>query len=415
MKRYIFLIAAAWIASVVLIAAYSPTPDKNFMTEINRLHETVSQALINGEDIAIDGSGQVQSIKAADINLLTPEQSRIFFTGADLKENTFIILPVGDTGCFIRYAVKTPASGKIPLLIFLSIAPMVALFALFITQREIIRPLRVMSEFPKQLAKGNFIYGANQNRNRFLHNFLWGLDMLRAKLDEQKNVNLRLEKERRTLVASLTHDIKTPLSSVITYGTAIKDGTYTTREEVENALDIILNKAEKIEHLTDDLLSSSVNALEEMTVEVAGHYLSELHQAIDKTVRNRTALLKMDCRVGQIGNDYIIPADIDRFIEACDNIIENAVKYGDMNRLTVNFGFEGGCVLVSFENTGGKIPETELKRIFSGFCRGSNAGGVEGHGLGLYIVKKIMRAMDGDVYAENTDEGVRITLVLKCM
>lgn len=381
------------------------------MLDVNRLHDEITRAVMDGTEIPLAGSGSVKSIEFIYLDQLSAEQSRFFFAGTG--QNTFAILPVEKTDAFVRYTIKPQKKSRLPTLIAVSLAPLIALFALIKTEKDVLKPFHVMSEIPGQLAKGHFQYNAPQYRGKAFHSFLWGLDMLRAKLDEQRDINLGLEKERKTLVASLSHDIKTPLSSIKTYSVAIKDGVYGTQDEMQNALDVIIEKTIKIERLTDELLASSVNAIDAITVDASGHYLSELWLAIDKTVHNRISLLKMEYYIEPLQNDYIVLADMDRLVEVCDNIIENAVKYGDLGGLSVRFSSEEQHTLVSFENTGTQIPETEIKHVFSSFYRGSNVGRVQGHGLGLYIAAKIMRAMGGDIYSENMDDGVRIKLILK--
>lgn len=415
MKKNIIIVIIIWIASIGLVLRYSTNtePDKSFMIEINRIHMAAAETFTNGQSINPNDIGLIESIELVNEKQLTSEEANTFFSGADIKENRFIILPVYSTDYFVRYTIKPVSSSNLYLVITFSVLPIIILFILFKIQRDILIPLKQMSVIPEQLSKGNLSNNTLQIDNKIFHKFLWGLDMLRAKLDEQKDINLRLEKERKTLVASLSHDIKTPLSSIKTYGTAIKDGVYSTQEEIQNSVDIILEKTIKIERLTDELLASSVNAVEEITVDISGHYLNELYQVVDKTVRNRIDLLKMYYYIEPYKNDYIVSVDIDRFIEVCDNIIENAVKYGDLEKLSVYFNDEENYTLISFENTGNQIPELELKHVFFGFYRGSNVGRTQGYGLGLYIAKKIMRAMGGDIYAENMEGGVKIVLIVK--
>ena len=369
MKKHIAAVIAVWIISLALLLVYTPESDRSYIVELNRLSDEITRLAAEGFEIP-------------------PE-------------------------LFEQYNILPEKQNRLPLVILVSLAPLIALFALIKTQKDILKPLRSMSEIPGRLAKGHYQYNTPQFKSKVLHPFLWGLDMLRARLDEQKNINLDLEKERKTMVAGLSHDIKTPLSSIKTYSTAIKDGVYSTEHEVRDALDVILDKAAKIERLTDELLASSVNAIEEVTADASGHYLSELFTVIDQTVRNRIGLLKMEYNVMPLGQEHLVLADVDRLVEVCDNIVENAVKYGDLGCLSVRFSKEGQHILISFENTGSHIPEAEIKHIFTGFYRGSNVGRAPGHGLGLYIANKIMRAMEGDIYAENTDRGVDIVLVLK--
>ena len=413
MKKNIIIIILLWVGLVFFAVSGILTPDRQYMVEINRIHENDAQDIIKDRKPSLPETSRIQSIKAVNRKNLPQEQARIFFSGSDIPDSLFYIYPVDRTDYFIRYEIKTNHGGKPLQIILLSVIPLFVLFLLFRLEKNTMKPLTAMASFPEQLSKGNYIFTAKQYKNKQIHKFLWGLDMMRIKLDEQKDINLRLEKDRKTLVASLTHDIKTPLSSIRVYTAAIKDGTYQSQEEIQDALDIIWNKTETINLLTDELLYSSINALEEMQVNVSEHYLEELRQTIDKVIHSKIDLLKMNYQIESIDANYLIRADMDRLTEACGNIIENSIKYGDLGDLFVSFRNEEQHLLISFENSGKHIPDTEIKHVFTSFYRGSNVDREKGHGLGLYIVKKIMKAMGGDAFAENTKIGVKIVLVLK--
>ena len=93
--------------------------------------------------------------------------------------------------------------------------------------------------------------------------------------------------------------------------------------------------------------------------------------------------------------------------------MENALKYGDGRRITIRFSEEEDCRLVTVENTGCNLPEKELPSIFDSFYRGSNAENVKGSGLGLYICRQLMRAMDGEAYAEMGMDTFSVTAVFR--
>ena len=93
------------------------------------------------------------------------------------------------------------------------------------------------------------------------------------------------------------------------------------------------------------------------------------------------------------------------------NLIENAVKYGDGHSIELLFAEESGCQLVTVKNSGCTLPETELPHIFDSFWRGSNAGSNAGSGLGLAICRQLMHLMNGDIFAEIQGDAMCITLV----
>ena len=111
--------------------------------------------------------------------------------------------------------------------------------------------------------------------------------------------------------------------------------------------------------------------------------------------------------------DCLVKGDKERVIEVLQNIMENAIKYGDGRQITIAFSEEEDCRLVSVVNTGSSIPESELVHVFDSFYRGSNADHVRGSGLGLYICRSLMHRMDGEVFAEQSEDGFLVTVVIR--
>ena len=85
----------------------------------------------------------------------------------------------------------------------------------------------------------------------------------------------------------------------------------------------------------------------------------------------------------------------------------------NLKKDTIAFSEEEDCRLVSVVNTGSSIPESELVHIFDSFYRGSNADHVRGSGLGLYICRSLMHRMDGEVFAEQSEDGFLVTVVIR--
>ena len=112
-------------------------------------------------------------------------------------------------------------------------------------------------------------------------------------------------------------------------------------------------------------------------------------------------------------DDCILSCDADRLAECLQNLIENAIKYGDGKRIEISFDKMDGCELITVMNTGCALEAKELPQIFGSFHRGSNADKIQGNGLGLFICKRIMSLMDGEVYAEIQGDSFSVTLVVK--
>ena len=139
-------------------------------------------------------------------------------------------------------------------------------------------------------------------------------------------------------------------------------------------------------------------------------YISELIDEIEKYYNEKLALIGAELCIERFGN-CLIKGDIDRSCEVFQNIIENAVKYGDGKRISIDFSEEEGCILIAVKNGGCSLSDTELPHIFESFWRGANAKSKEGAGLGLYICRQLMHKMGGEAFAEISSDIFSITTV----
>ena len=93
--------------------------------------------------------------------------------------------------------------------------------------------------------------------------------------------------------------------------------------------------------------------------------------------------------------------------------MENAIKYGDGNNISLIFSDEEDCRIITVKNSGCTLDESELAHIFDSFYRGSNVGSKTGNGLGLYICRQLTRAMGGDIFAEIENDFMCVSVVCK--
>ena len=112
---------------------------------------------------------------------------------------------------------------------------------------KILKPFRVVSELPIELAKGNLTVPVNEEKDRYFGKFLWGMDVLREHMEEEKEKNLALEREKKTLILTLSHDIKTPLSAIKLYNKALSRKLYDTEEKQLEAYAGIEKNANELE------------------------------------------------------------------------------------------------------------------------------------------------------------------------
>jgi signal transduction histidine kinase len=173
---------------------------------------------------------------------------------------------------------------------------------------------------------------------------------------------------------------------------------------------VINEKCGEIKNYVDQIIKASKEDFLELEVNNQEFYLSKIMKNIKSVYAEKMELLKIDFKVGSY-SDCLLKGDADRAVEVVQNLIENAIKYGDEKEIGIDFSREENSLLFSVSNTGCTLPDTELPHIFDSFWRGSNAGSNSGSGLGLYICKQLMNRMNGDIFAEIRDGKMIVTAV----
>lgn len=294
--------------------------------------------------------------------------------------------------------------------ILLGVIATAMLSLLLYIRQKLLRPFETLTELPYELSKGNLTVPIKANKNKFFGRFVWGVDLLREKMEEQKAHELELQKERKTLLLSLSHDIKTPLSAIKLYSKALSKGLYTDKDKQLEIAESINAKADEIEGYVSQIVSASREDFLSLEVTMGEFYLSELVHTVGGYYGEKLALVKTAFTIGAYTN-CLLKGDLDRSVEVMQNIIENAIKYGDGAQISLDFAEEEGCILVSVRNSGCTLPDTELPHIFDSFWRGSNAASVKGSGLGLYICRSLMHKMNGEIFAAVKDGQMSVTAV----
>ena len=293
------------------------------------------------------------------------------------------------------------------------ILAMVGLF-LFIEMmylyKKIIHPFHQMQTMPYELAKGNLTKPMRAQKNDYFGKFLWGMDMLREKLESQKQAQLSLQKEKKSLVLSLAHDIKTPLSAILLYVQALQKGLYKEDEKKAEILDKIHTNALSIESYVKQISQANQEDFLHLEVQKGEFYLADLFDRIQSYYKEKLDLLRIDFKVEK-ANNCLLKGDLQRAEEVIQNIIENAIKYGNGGTITITHAKEDGCHLIQIQNENCSLSSKEVVHVFDSFWRGENSNTVSGSGLGLYICRKLMEAMGGEIFAQAESNRFMITLV----
>ncbi|MXP75438.1 sensor histidine kinase [Lachnospiraceae bacterium WCA-9-b2] len=371
-----------------------------YRVEINRIALQIEK----------NGFQSVDLSKCEYVNYIEAFQEDFYNSDSD-----YVICEINGTLYRFDYDAKNDTGNKKMVIMvngILAVMSALVFLILLYIQKEILSPFERLKDVPYELSKGNLTFPVRENKNRFFGKFLWGIDMLRESMEQQKRRELELEREKKTLLLSLSHDIKTPLSAIKLYAKALSRNLYSDREKQRETAEKINEKADEIEHYVSRIITASREDFLSLEAEDGEFYLGELVQNIAAYYSEKLALVKTEFIIGEY-QDCLIFGDFDRSVEVLQNLMENAIKYGDGKRITLGFSNDDEGVFVSVENSGCTLAESDLPHIFESFWRGRNSEKMEGSGLGLYICRQLMHKMNGDIFAEMNDGVIEITTIFR--
>lgn len=216
----------------------------------------------------------------------------------------------------------------------------------------------------------------------------------------------QLEKVRRDFVANVSHELKTPITSIKGFVETLLDGKVSDAAEQRRFLSIIAKHADRLNAIFDDLLSLSQIERDEERGEVALE--REVVQDVVRTAIQTCELRAQEKEVAlRLIGDEPVWAQLNRslFEQAIVNLIDNAVKYSEAkSSVEIVVRNEGGSAIIAVRDHGAGIEQRHLGRLFERFYRVDSARSRKqgGTGLGLSIVKHIVQMHGGEISVEST-------------
>lgn len=302
-------------------------------------------------------------------------------------------------------AKESRSSGSHGLWLVCAAAVLIIIGCIAYVWISIIRPFHKLGDFADRLASGDLDTPLGYERSNYFGKFTWAFDNMRREIVKARSCEKEAIDNNKTVIAALSHDLKTPLASITAYSEALVNGLYSDTEEMYSFLGIINSKCSEIARLTNDMITHSISELGALKMQPESVDLVEL---IDKVVRESASKDIVFEKPMFPANVY---ADPSRLEQLTGNLIGNARKYAG-GKLKISITLRNGFFAVSFLDSGGGIPDEDLPFIFDKFYRGSNSGAVSGSGLGLFIVRYIARQSGGEATARNRDGGLEILVEL---
>ncbi|QUI25459.1 HAMP domain-containing protein [Vallitalea pronyensis] len=272
-------------------------------------------------------------------------------------------------------------------LISLLFSLVVSIMLMYLFSRRITKIFQQMNKTAKSIANGNFESRIMIHSNDEFGELATNLNYMAAELG-------KLEEMRRGFIANISHDFRSPLTSIKGFVQAILDGTIPP-ENQDKYLNIVLNESNRLTSLTNDILLLAKLENNGITINRTSFDIHNLIREVIIQFEQKIIDKKMEITILIDEKAVFVDADRQKIQRVLYNMIDNAVKFcGKGDRLTIETTKYKEKINISIKDTGPGIKEEDIKYIFNRFHKADRSRGKDkkGTGLGLSIVKEIINA-----------------------
>ncbi|MEO3946136.1 HAMP domain-containing sensor histidine kinase [Gorillibacterium sp. CAU 1737] len=276
---------------------------------------------------------------------------------------------------------------------------MLFLIVFFLTSREMIRYLEEITGGLKEIAKGQFDVVLPVRSSDELGMLAYNINQMSSQVKQSIEEERNAEKTKNDLITGMSHDLRTPLTSILGFLELVENDRYQDEEELRHFVSIAYEKSLGVKRLIDDLFDytriSGGMPLNKVKLDMTD-FLRQLAEEFVPSLEKAG----MECRIHAEEKDLIVFADGDLLARAYENLISNAIRYGrDGKFIDIRVKGMGDEVVTEIVNYGDSIPNKDLPYLFDRFYRvdESRSKHTGGTGLGLAIAKSIVEAHGGHI------------------
>ena len=296
------------------------------------------------------------------------------------------------------------AAGAVALTALVSVAAL-AFIAIYL-HRAVARPFTRLEGFAEEVASGNLDAPLAYERSNPFGKFTWAFDHLRQELDRARKDEERAREDHKAALASLSHDLRTPLASLRAYAEALDMGLVNSEEERAEYERAIIRKCDEASSLVEDLFQHALSDMDRIAVACESVQAAPI---VKRCASDSSSLARISClRV----DDARVEADEARLAQAIDNLIGNAIKYARGSAIDIQATAENGLYTIAVRDYGPGMPPEDMPFATERFYRGANASDKPGSGLGLYISSYLAERMGGRLHLVNAHPGLKATIEL---
>ncbi len=325
----------------------------------------------------------------------------------NIRDSFVVAMPIVYAGTVVGevFAVEDAVQGLLPYvgsmfkMVFYAflVALLVAYIIIYFYSRRITKPIGDMIEATSRYAKGDFTYHVNaEGSSQEMVNMAEAMN----KMVDELAID---DKAKKSFVANVSHELKTPMTTIGGFVDGILDGTI-PKEKEDEYLRTVSNEVKRLSRLVVAMLNLSKIESGEISIKPNKYNVSSQIIEVLLSMEQRLNEKKINVDGLEDMSDLKIYADRDLLHQVIYNLLDNAVKFTPEGGTITFFGkYENDATTITIRNSGQGISDDEISRIFERFYKvdQSRSFDVKGVGLGLYIVKTIVNMHDGVIKADS--------------
>ncbi len=272
----------------------------------------------------------------------------------------------------------------------------VATVCIYILSKRITKPLSMLCDAAKRIASGDFKQRVAIDAQNEVAELGEAFNHMAESIEQLENM-------RSSFIANVSHDLRTPMTTIIGFVQGVIDGTI-PEEKQKWYLSIVLDESKRLSRIVTDLLDLSKLEQGSFQIEKREFDVNELIRLNIIKAEKRITEKNIHLTVGFDKEHLLVDADKDAIQRVMTNLFDNAIKFTqDEGFIDVQAGEKDGRAYVSIQNSGMGIEKKELLHIFDRFYKTdkSRSRDKNGAGLGLYIVRSILQAHGENIWAES--------------
>lgn len=289
--------------------------------------------------------------------------------------------------------------------------------------KRILKPLKEICASAQGIIAGNYnlevvrIYGKTTDHNE-VGDLTYSFELMRDELKMKQIREEILKKSQQELISCISHDLKTPISTIKAYSEGIRDGLAKTPQRQAEYVGIIINKTDLLTEMINELLEYSNAQLNQLEINRREIYFSEYFTPVMAELEIFVKKSGIDFSCGFKTPDMLVTIDTRRITEVLYNLVENSIKYiGEKTgKITIEAERQDEFVLIKVKDNGIGIRPDDIPYVFDKFYRAekSRSSSIPGSGLGLSICKYIVNEHGGEIYCKSRHgQGCEIGFTIK--